>query len=54
MPATPLGRWADLRLDQQAPAYHRRLRTAARQPRSHHLAGHDRPHDPAPVPARPL
>ena len=44
-------RWVagrDLRLDQQAPAHHPRLRAPARQPRSHDLVGHDRPHDPAP------
>jgi len=50
----PLGRRAHLRLDQQAPPHHPRLRAPARQPRSHDLVGHDRPHDPAPRPARPL
>ena len=49
--APPLGRRADLRLDQQAPAHRPRLRAPARQPRSHDLVGHDRPHDPAPGPS---
>jgi transposase/integrase len=53
-PAPPLGRRADLRLDQQAPPHRPRLRAPARQPRSHDLVGHDRPHDPPPSPARPI
>ena len=48
--APPLGRRADLRLDQQAPPHRPRLRAPARQPRSHDLVGHDRPHDPPPGP----
>ncbi len=47
-------RWvveADLRLDQQTPPHRSRLRAPARQPRSHDLVGHDRPHDQAPDPA---
>ena len=47
-------RWdrrADLRLDQQAPPHRPGLRNPARQPRSHDLVGHDRPHDPPPHPA---
>ncbi len=39
------------RLDQQAPPHRPRLRTAARQPRSHGSLGHDRPHGPPPHPA---
>jgi transposase len=46
----PLGGRADLRLDQQAPPRRPRLRAPARQPRSHNLVGHDRPHDPPPGP----
>ena len=50
-PSPPLGGGADLRLDQQAPPYRPGLRATARQPRSHDLVGHDRPHDPPPGPA---
>jgi hypothetical protein len=48
------GRGKGLRLDQQTPAHHPRLRTPARQPPSHDLVGHDRPHDPPPGHDRPL
>ena len=52
--APPLGRGADLRLDQQAPPHRPRLRTAPRQPRSDDLVGHDRPHGLPPDPAQPI
>ena len=53
-PAPALGGRADVRLDQQAPPHRPRLRTPPRQPRSHDLVGHDRPHGPPPGPARPF
>src|SRR5271165_5598522 len=53
-PAPPVGRGADLRLDQQAPPHCPRLRTPPRQPRSHGPLGHDRPHGLPPGPAQPF
>jgi len=51
-PAAPVGRGADPGLDHQLPPLRPRLRTPPRQPRSHHLLGHDHPYDPPPRPPR--
>jgi hypothetical protein len=52
--APPVGCGADVRLDQQAPPHHPRVRAPPGQPRSHGLVGHDRPHGGPPSPARPF